>query len=174
MKWLIVCVGALLSFFLLIGQIQAGNVKRVSRQSPIVRRVTATKPVQLKAPALPAPRTPTPPKLPAAVPSKEKVVVATPQAEVGPIEQLIAEVWTTDTLWAVRVARCESGLRPNARNGSHVGLFQLSTRYHSHRISKVRRDGTSLYDPLTNILVARDLYLEQGRRPWYASRKCWS
>lgn len=70
---------------------------------------------------------------------------------------------------AMRVAggatpRCpngESTMNPRAVNGSHVGLFQLSTRYHSHRFG-----GGDPFDPLVNALAARSLYDEQGWGPW--------
>lgn len=76
--------------------------------------------------------------------------------------------------WALEVARCESGFRANARNGSHVGLFQLTGKYHKPRATELgfTWDQVSV-EAYANAAVAYDLYAEQGRRPWAASKHCW-
>lgn len=52
----------------------------------------------------------------------------------------------------------ESSYNPKATNGSHVGLMQVSTRWHRER---ARRLGVEdLYDPYGNILVGTD-YLNE-------------
>lgn len=77
--------------------------------------------------------------------------------------------------WALAVARCESGYRPNARNGSHVGLFQLTGKYHKPRATKLGYTWAQVSsEAWANAAVAYDLYAEQGRRPWAASKHCWS
>lgn len=63
---------------------------------------------------------------------------------------------------AVEVARCESGLNPEATNGQYRGLFQLG-RYHYWRLDE---HGWSWSDPLHNAQAASDLYGEQGWGPW--------
>lgn len=56
------------------------------------------------------------------------------------------------------VIMSESSYDPKATNGSHVGLMQVSTRWHRERAQKLGvRD---LYDPYGNILVGTD-YLNE-------------
>lgn len=76
--------------------------------------------------------------------------------------------------WALAVARCESTLKPNARNGSHVGLFQLTGKYHKPRASKLGFTWEQVStEAWANAATAYDLYAEQGRTPWAASKHCW-
>lgn len=63
---------------------------------------------------------------------------------------------------ALAVARCESGLNPNAYNPSGAsGLFQLLMRFHRWRLH-----GASEFDPQANAAAAFSLWLEQGWAPW--------
>lgn len=61
----------------------------------------------------------------------------------------------------------ESTGNPTARNGVHVGLFQLSGTYHRARAQRLgftwEQVSTQAYP---NARVAADLVLEQGWRPW--------
>lgn len=52
----------------------------------------------------------------------------------------------------------ESRYKPEVSNGSHVGLMQISTVWHSKRAEKL--GVTNLYDPYGNILVGID-YLNE-------------
>lgn len=63
---------------------------------------------------------------------------------------------------AVEVARCESTLRADARNGQYLGLFQLGS-YHYWRIDQHGGDWANAFH---NAEAASDLYAEQGWRPW--------
>lgn len=170
MKWLIVSATALLLFFGCIEGIRGRNRPVVIEMAPLNNRVTASPPPSYTPAPLPTIRPWTPRPTLAPVPSKENVAV---DSDGGDIVAMIRKVWSQDSGIGLRMARCESGLRPSARNGTHLGLFQISSRYHNHRIASVGRSGYSLYDPLTNILVARNLYIEQGSHPWVASRRCW-
>ena len=72
---------------------------------------------------------------------------------------------------ALRVATCESHLRTDAlnvnTNGSvDGGVFQLNS-IHTKRFGLL-----ALADPLENIKVAHQLYLEQSWLPWASSTKC--
>jgi soluble lytic murein transglycosylase-like protein len=76
---------------------------------------------------------PAPPPKPAAVASKPRpapripaVAPAAPNTIVGIIEAAAAR-WGVSGSWMVSIARCESGLRPNAYNpsGPYIGLFQF-------------------------------------------------
>lgn len=84
------------------------------------------------------------------------------------IEQEIRLVFGKAGDTAVKVARCESGLNPQAKNkiSSARGLFQIMQSWH-------KIDQKWLFNPNINILVAKQLYDEQGWNPWEASRWCW-
>jgi len=64
---------------------------------------------------------------------------------------------------AVRVAWCESRFVPDARSpsGEHVGIFQMSLRYHGWRPGM-----DAWWEPVANAVAAEHLYREQGWRPW--------
>lgn len=47
---------------------------------------------------------------------------------------------------------------PDATNGTHLGLMQISTKWHSKRMEKL--NVSDLYDPYTNILVGTDYLME--------------
>lgn len=84
--------------------------------------------------------------------------------------RVIKKVWRRDWETGVAIAKCESGLRPNAFNGSNkngtwdAGLFQVNT---IHNISK-----EDLMNPYANAGYAYAIYKEQGVQPWYSSNKC--
>jgi hypothetical protein len=63
---------------------------------------------------------------------------------------------------ALAVAWCESRYDPAATNGAHIGVFQLSSRWHGWRLGA----GESFVDAATNIDVAFQLWSEQGWTPW--------
>lgn len=60
---------------------------------------------------------------------------------------------------AVDVAHCESRLNPAARNGRHLGLFQLRWDYHGE-------PWADPFNPVANAMIAARLQAEQGWRPW--------
>jgi|SRR3990167_564779 len=67
---------------------------------------------------------------------------------------------------AIKVARCESGLRPKAENteSKDSGVFQVNS---IHGIPQ-----RFLFNTKVNIAVARYLYDHSGWQPWAPSRKC--
>jgi hypothetical protein len=65
--------------------------------------------------------------------------------------------WPTGT--ACRILWCESRGDPDARNGRHVGLFQIA-------------DGPA--DPEANVALAHAMWARRGWQPWGASRRCWA
>ncbi|HEU4677739.1 MAG TPA: hypothetical protein VFS75_03430 [Candidatus Paceibacterota bacterium] len=80
----------------------------------------------------------------------------------------------------IQIARCESTFRHTLPDGSilrgkvdpaDVGVMQINTRYHGAKAKSLGLDLTNLYD---NMKFARDLYEEQGTKPWKASSACWS
>lgn len=106
---------------------------------------------------------------PVGVPTTSSQSVATvpfPVAPAGAIEQMIRAAWPEDPDRAVRIAKCESGLRPNARNGPHAGLLQINVQIHAKRIARMGFTVEQMFEAAPNIAVARALWLESGWRPW--------
>jgi hypothetical protein len=80
----------------------------------------------------------------------------------------------------IQIARCESGFRHTLSDGTvlkgkvdpaDTGVMQINMRYHGERAEELKLDLMNVYD---NMAYARDLYLQQGTRPWGASAACWS
>jgi len=92
-------------------------------------------------------------------------------------ERIIEEINNVfpDAPIMVKVAKCESSLKPDAynpTNNSHdKGLFQISGKYHG---AKVKELGLDMYDVKDNLAFARILYDEQGLKPWIWSKSCWN
>jgi hypothetical protein len=98
----------------------------------------------------------------------DRIVYTQPDAP----EDIIMTVFGEDGELAVKVAKCESGLNPNAINktSSARGLFQIMQSWH-------KIDQKWLFDPMINTLVARQLFDESGGSfspHWDASIDCWS
>jgi soluble lytic murein transglycosylase-like protein len=64
-----------------------------------------------------------------------------------------------DVAVACKVMWCESRGNPNARNGRHVGLFQIAN---------------GPFDPAENVALAYSMWSKRGWQPWSASQKCWN
>lgn len=78
---------------------------------------------------------------------------------------------------AVHVAGCESTgdptgahLDPEATNGAHAGLFQLSKTYHEERARRLGFTWQQMWDAWANITVAADLFAEKMR--WAPTWSC--
>jgi hypothetical protein len=71
---------------------------------------------------------------------------------------------------AIKVFRCESGLRENAYNGKNKDKSNDSGVAQINSIHKV--PARFLKSAEVNVAVARVLYDEQGWGPWYSSYKC--
>ena len=73
---------------------------------------------------------------------------------------------------AIRVARCESTLRPDAISpgGGNWGLFQINT-VHRPRVEAMGHPWQNMLTPLANADVASVIWAEQGWRPWTCARK---
>lgn len=67
---------------------------------------------------------------------------------------------------AVDVAWCESRHNPQARNGQFAGLFQIGRQWHEGRASRLGFSWGQMYEASPNIIVAADLWAEQGWSPW--------
>lgn len=85
------------------------------------------------------------------------------------IDAIINTVFGANAPVMKKVAMCESGLNPNARNKTSTarGVFQVMASVH-----QVQEKW--LLNPAINTLIAKQLYDEQGLTPWVSSRGCWS
>lgn len=102
--------------------------------------------------------------------------VLAPIVPTGPIEGAIAAAFPEDPSTAIRVARCESGLRPAVISRTNdYGLFQINKKVHEHHL--VASMGYVMDDMLEvgpNLAVARSLYNGSGWGAWYMSKHCWN
>ncbi|HVL52397.1 MAG TPA: hypothetical protein VM754_12955, partial [Actinomycetota bacterium] len=70
----------------------------------------------------------------------------------------IREVFGPHGEKAVKVARCESTMRTNAKSGQYLGLFQMG--------ANERADYGHGSDAVTQVLAAHALFLDRGWQPW--------
>lgn len=106
--------------------------------------------------------TPTPAPTP-----RPKPRVEVPQANYPPgsIEAIIAAAANAhgvDPSWMIRIASCESGLRPNAYNpsGPYYGLFQfLMSTFKAH-------GGTNIWDPTQQSNIAAAMLVQDHGSAW--------
>lgn len=83
------------------------------------------------------------------------------------VAQQIAKYWPGDDRKALAVAWCESNWKPTARNGVHVGLFQLSGRYHQGRAAKLGYSWEEVATQIEpNVKTAWSLRKDSGWGPW--------
>lgn len=75
-----------------------------------------------------------------------------------PVEDLIRTVFGPEGEKAVQVARCESTMRPQAKKGQFLGLFQMG--------ANERGEYGHGEDPLAQVLAAYALFLDRGWQPW--------
>lgn len=73
---------------------------------------------------------------------------------------------------AIRVAHCESTLRPEAVSpgGGNWGLFQIN-RIHRARVEAMGYTWDQMLMPYQNAQVAAAIWSEQGWQPWTCARK---
>lgn len=93
------------------------------------------------------------------------------------VEQAICLVFRDRCAIAVRVARCESKLDPNAVSDTRdVGVFQINWRAHRRPGETFAAFRARYTDAVANIAYA--FQLSHGGRDWmthwYMSRRCWA
>jgi hypothetical protein len=72
---------------------------------------------------------------------------------------------------AVKVAECESGLRPTAVSPTNDhGLFQINIVHQADFTRVTGQPWSAVYDQLYNSLYAKALYDRQGWAPWTCRR----
>lgn len=149
---------------------------------PTPRAAPDPTPEAVAAPATAAP-TPAPTVEPTLEPTPEPTLPPTPDPTPEPtpdppdepkdsytrneVKQAIRDVWPDGSEdKAISVARCESGLNPNARNGPYLGLWQ----FHRDTWQTWRYDGMSDdprdHTPADQTRVALRLYSSRGWSPW--------
>jgi hypothetical protein len=125
-------------------------------------------PLNLEAPPPPAPVTSTTPST--SMPRAHETAPIKPTPIAGEVADVIragfARFGPAVAEQAVRVARCESTLNPQATNGHHAGLFQVAEPYHRARITRLGFTWAQMLEPAPNTAVAADLYAESGWQPW--------
>lgn len=83
--------------------------------------------------------------------------------DAGSMEAIIADVFGPYAAKAIRIATCESGLNPNARNRSGAsGLFQVMMPMHADLFDKP----SDVFDPYANTRAA--FSLSNGGTSWSA------
>ena len=86
------------------------------------------------------------------------------------IEDMIEKEFGKHADEARRIAFCESRFDPDdVSSAGAVGIFQIRPTDHGWRVKKVK-DGKDLFDPWTNVRVARHIYDHQGWSPWVCAR----
>ncbi|MHB8717998.1 MAG: transglycosylase SLT domain-containing protein [Candidatus Dormibacteria bacterium] len=111
-------------------------------------------------PATPPP-TPVQPRVAAAPPAIPHVAPADPNTVIG-IIQAAAARWGVSGDWMVKIARCESGLRPNAYNprGPYIGLFQFLQSTFTHN------GGTNIWDAADQANIAAKMLAHGQAYQW--------
>lgn len=88
-------------------------------------------------------------------------------SDCGPMIASIFERLGLSGSQAVAVARCESGLNPNASNGGNfLGLFQHARVYWAGRAAQYGMAGASVFDGYANAYVSARMVRDGGWGPW--------
>lgn len=104
---------------------------------------------------------------------QEKVVVENPTSEQEQIIAFIKQVFGKDSHQALRIAKCESGIRANAVNDNtkwggvsqDLGVFQINKHYQGVT------NPNFLFDYKINVLMAHKIFTERGNwSAWTCSR----
>lgn len=79
----------------------------------------------------------------------------------------------------ISIAKCESTFMHTLADGSVIkgkvdnadtGVMQINLRYHEARAKAM---GLNVHKLEDNLAYARNLYEEQGTKPWNSSAACW-
>ncbi len=134
--------------------------------------------VSVKVVASPKPKPSiSPTTVPVETPKPEPTPIPAPVASSGSvnIEDIVrqaARAHGVDEGYLVRIAKCESGLNPNAvnygynENGYPSGLFQHLSGYWPARAAKYGYAGASVFDPVANANVTAQMFRDGLSRLW--------
>lgn len=96
----------------------------------------------------------------ATVPLQRPTAPPPTQYHPGSIPDMINQVFGPYGPAAITVARCESGLNPNAYNSSSAaGLFQI---LYPSTWARTSQAANSPFDPMANILAAHEIFARDG------------
>jgi len=85
------------------------------------------------------------------------------------IEKEIRDTFSEDPETAVKVAKCESGLKANAKGPTQdAGIFQIHLPSHQKTLDSL---GIDVWDVKDNIEFAHRLYQQSGWNPWVCYTK---
>ena len=88
------------------------------------------------------------------------------------VQNQICQVFKENCQEALKVASCESGLRPQAVSQTQdYGVFQINLSSHASKIP-VRDKVGYLLNSSANINLAYSIWSNQGWRPWRYSKHC--
>lgn len=113
----------------------------------------------------------------AAIKARKLAAVPASTLGTGEVQQIIREAaakYGVDAELMLRIAKCESGFRPNARNrsgSSASGLFQFMPGTYAN--SPSGRAGLSIFDARANAEAAAFKIANGALRAWNASKHCW-
>lgn len=77
--------------------------------------------------------------------------LANDEGNTDAVTMLVTDYFSDEPVKALRVATCESGLNPRARNGIYVGVFQI---------------GYGSEDARENVRHAKQMRDDRGWQPW--------
>ena len=111
-----------------------------------------------------------------------EVYEAPPEEDIPSIPEPVQEDWTQEKIIAlirdtfpedadraIAIAKCESGLRPDAVGPTQDGgVFQIHVPSHGERLEEL---GLDIWNPIDNVKFARMLYDERGWQPWVCHTK---
>lgn len=156
---------ALASLFVAAGSACAENkAKPEATVRPVIVRIAST-PVPTPKPKRTA--RPSPPEIP--IPARRPGRVVRPTG--GSVHAIIHHVFGAHGASAVRVADCESNLRPGAVNGPHRGLFQINVGIHAGRIASHGYTADDMFSAEPNARVAKSLFDAVGQ-DWTPTWTC--
>ena len=75
----------------------------------------------------------------------------------------------------LKIAKCESGLNPNAKNknSSASGLFQFLKSTWNKTITELKQPNWDIFNPVHNAEAAAYLMSKDGTKHWLESFYCW-
>lgn len=101
--------------------------------------------------------------------------IVIPKPDLTSIILSTAKSYHIDPALFLRVARCESGLKPMAKNTESTasGIFQFLDSTFSSQLAKYGMTGEK-NDPLVQIELAAKMIADGGLSHWNASKSCWN
>lgn len=84
------------------------------------------------------------------------------------MEKIIKDIWEDDAELGIAIAKCESGLNPQAKNKNSTasGLFQI-LEVHWY-------EGFNPFNPYQSACLAYQIYKRDGTKPWESTQSCWN